>query len=148
MYKEYFKSTKLKDNLFQKYTENTIKGQVDNLETLKAELGRVNFRITSLYNQRLSENINEDEYKKRYNALAEQRKYTTEKISQTEKEIEDNKLKLNTLSKKKSILKKISKLEKEDFKNFDVGELIKKIEVFKREIYIYFNFMDVGKIKF
>ncbi len=148
MYKEYFKSTKLKDNLFQKYTENTIKGQVDNLETLKAELGRVNFRITSLYNQRLSENINEDEYKKRYNALAEQRKNTTEKISQTEKEIEDNKLKLNTLSKKKSILKKISKLEKEDFKNFDVGELIKKIEVFKREIYIYFNFMDVGKIKF
>ena len=148
MYKEYFKSTKLKDNLFQKYTENTIKGQVDNLETLKAELGRVNFRITSLYNQRLSENINEDEYKKRYNALAEQRKNTTEKISQTEKEIEDNKLKLNTLSKKKSILKKISKLEKEDFKNFDVGELIKKIEVFKREIYIYFNFMEVGKIKF
>ena len=80
--------------------------------------------------------------------LQPNKKNTTEKISQTEKEIEDNKLKLNTLSKKKSILKKISKLEKEDFKNFDVGELIKKIEVFKREIYIYFNFMDVGKIKF
>lgn len=148
MYKEYFKNTKLKDNLYQKYTENAIKGQVTNLETLKTNLGRINFKITSLYNQRLSGNINEDDYKNKYNALSEQRKNTSEKISQTEKKIEDNKLKLNTLSQKKTILKKISKLEKDDFKNFDVGELIKKIEVFKKEVYIYFNFLDVGKIKF
>ena len=65
-----------------------------------------------------------------------------------EKEIEDNKIKLNTLNSKKKILKKISKLNKEDFKHFDIGELIKKIEVFKKEIYIYFNFLEVGKIKF
>ncbi|MBO5004120.1 MAG: hypothetical protein J6D03_02495 [Clostridia bacterium] len=80
--------------------------------------------------------------------MSEQRKDITEKISQIENEIEDNKLKLNTLSQKKNTLKKISKLEKNDLRNFDIGELIKKIEVFKTEIYIYFNFLDVGKIKF
>lgn len=148
MYKDYFKSAKCKDNLYKKHTENIIKGQVDNLETLKTSLGRVNFNITSLYNQRLSENIKEDDYKNRYNTLSEQRKDITEKISQIENEIEDNKLKLNTLSQKKNTLKKISKLEKNDLRNFDIGELIKKIEVFKTEIYIYFNFLDVGKIKF
>lgn len=148
MYKEYLKNTKLKDNIYQKYTENAIKGQADNLATLKANLGKTNFKITSLYNQRLSGNINEDDYKNTYNALSGQRKNLSEKISQTEKEIEDNKLKLNTLSQKKNILKKLGKLEKSDFKNFDVGELIKRIEVFKKEIYIYFNFWDVGKIKF
>ena len=148
MYKEYFNKTKLKDNVYQKYTENIIKGQVDNLEALKLELGRINFKITSLYNQRLSDNIDEDEYKNRYNTLSEQRKNTNEKITMIEKEIEDNKIKLNTLNSKKKILKKISKLNKEDFKHFDIGELIKKIEVFKKEIYIYFNFLEVGKIKF
>ena len=55
-----------------------------NLETLKTNLGRINFKISSLYNQRLSGNINEDDYKNKYNALSEQRKNTTEKISQTE----------------------------------------------------------------
>ena len=49
---------------------------------------------------------------------------------------------------KKKILKEISKLEKTDFRNFDIGKLIKKIEVFKKEVYIYFNFLEVEKIKF
>ncbi len=146
MYKEYFKTIKLKDNLYKKYIENIIKGQMDDLETLKVNSGKINFKIASLYNQRLSGTIHEDEYKNRYNALSEQRGNITEKISQTEKEIEDNKL--NTLSQKKNILKKISKLEKDDFRNFDVKELIKRIEVLKKEVDIYFNFLEVGKIKF
>lgn len=148
MYSEYFKNTRLKDNVYQKYTENIIKGQVNNSESLKKNLGRINFRITSLYNQRLSNNISEDEYKDRYSTLLNQRKDAQDKINCIEKEIEDNKLKLNTLKEKKNILKKISKIEKEDLKNFNMEELIKKIEVFKNEVYIYFNFLDVGKIKF
>lgn len=148
MYKEYFNNAKLKDNVYHKYTENIIKGQTNELELLNLELGKINFKITSLYNQRLSGNVNEEEYKNRYNALSKQRKNTTEKISETGKKIEDNKLKLNTLEQKKKILKEISKLEKTDFRNFDIGKLIKKIEVFKKEVYIYFNFLEVEKIKF
>ncbi len=145
IYKEYFKSTKLKNSAYQKYVENITKRQIADLEILKINLRKINFKITSLYNQRLSESINEDEYKNRYNALTEQRKSITEKISQTEKKMEDNKL--NTLSQKKNLLKKISKLEKSDFRNFEVKELIKKIEVLKKEVYIYFNFSEVKKIK-
>ncbi len=148
MYKEYFENSKSKDNLYKKYTESTIKEEVNNLESLKGDLRKINFKITSLYNQRLSDNIKEVDYKDRYNTLSVQRKDTTEKISQIEKEIEDNKLKLSTLNQKKIILKKVSKLEKDDLKKFNMGELIKKIEVFEREIYIYFNFSDSEIIKF
>lgn len=147
MYKEYFKDTKLKDNLYQKYTENTVKEQVINLETLKTNLGKINFKITSLYNKRLSGNINETDYKNEYNTLSGKRKNMTEKISQIEKEIDNNKLQLHTLKHKKNILKKLGKLERNDFKNFDIRELINKIEVFKNEVYIYFNFADIKKIK-
>ncbi len=148
MSNEYLKNDKVKDKLVKKYTSNIIKEQIDNLEKLKLSLGKTNFKITSLYNQRLSNDIEEEDYKIRYTTLLEQRKETNEKISQMEKKIEENKLKLNTISKKKDILKKISKLEKDDLKKINMGELINKIEVLKSEVYIYFNFSDIEKINF
>lgn len=148
MYKEYFNTTKLKDNLYKKYTENVLKDKKEQLEELNLELGRMNFRITSLYNQRLSEKLTEEEYKNRYVALSNQRKELNEKISQAEKEIEETQTKLNTLKQKNTILKKICKLEKEDLRNFDMNKLIQRIEVFKKEIDVHFNFLEIGKIKF
>lgn len=148
MYKEYFNNTELKDNLYQKYIENIIKEKDNDLINLKSNLKKVNFKITSLYNQRLSNNIKEDEYKEQYNILLQQRKDNTDAIFQTEEKIEDMKIKLNTLNHKKSILEKISKIERNDLQNFNMKELIKKIEIFKKEVHIFFNFLEVGKIEF
>ena len=50
---------------------------------------------------------------------------------------------LNTLSQKKSVLKKIEKLEKKDFKDIKFEELIKRIEVFDKEISVKFNFLRI-----
>ena len=147
MYKEYLKNNRVKDNLYKKYTENIIKVFEEDLKQLNISLGQINFRITSLYNQRLSEKISEDDYKNRYNTLIEQRKCLSDNIVDKEKEIKNEKSKLNTLNEKKSILKKIERLDKKDFKNVDFGELIEKIEVLKKEIYVNFNFAEVGKFK-
>ena len=147
MYKEYLKNNRVKDNLYKKYTENIIKVFEEDLKQLNISLGQVNFRITPLYNQRLSEKISEDDYKNRYNTLIEQRKCLSDNIVDKEKEIKNEKSKLNTLNEKKSILKKIERLDKKDFKNVDFGELIEKIEVLKKEIYVNFNFAEVGKFK-
>ena len=147
MYKEYLKNNRVKDNLYKKYTENVIKVLEEDLKQLNISLGQINFRITSLYNQRLSEKVSEDDYKNRYNTLIEQRKDLSDNIADKEKEIKNEKNKLNTLNEKKSILKKIERLDKKDFKNVNFEELIEKIEVLKKEIQVNFNFAEVGKFK-
>lgn len=147
MYKEYLKNNRVKDNIYKKYTENVIKVLEEDLKQLNISLGQINFRITSLYNQRLSEKVSEDDYKNRYNTLIEQRKDLSDNIADKEKEIKNEKNKLNTLNEKKSILKKIERLDKRDFKNVNFEELIEKIEVFKKEIQVNFNFEEVGKFK-
>lgn len=148
MYNEFSKSTKLKDNIYKKYTKNVMDGQANELDTLKNELGKVNFRITSLYNQRLLEKIDDENYKNRYKELIEKRNLINKKISIFEKEINEENIKINNLDYKKKILKKVSNLEKKDFDNLNIKELIEKIEVFKNEIYVYFTFGDIGKIDF
>lgn len=147
MYKEYFKSNGIKDNLYKKMTENKINESEKKVEDLKQELGRLNFRITSLYKQRLLENISEESYKERYNNLSKQRKELSEQIEIKEKEMNDEKKKLNTLKQKKQILKKLEKIEKKDFNNVNIKELINKIEIYKKEVIIHFNFPKTGKLK-
>ena len=148
MYKEYLKNNKVKDNLYKRYVKNSINKFDEELKELNISFEQLKFRIASLYNQRLTEKINEDEYKNKYTNLSKLRKELSEKIADKEKEIEKEKKKLNTLEEKKSIFKKIEKIEKKDFQGINMNELIEKIEVFKKEVYIKFNFDEVGKLKF
>lgn len=147
MYKEYLKNDKVKDNLYKKCINNTIEKKEEELKELKNLLNKVNFKISSLYNQRLSEKISEDEYKNRYNSLLEQRKEYSVKTTEKEDEINNENKKINTLNEKKSVLNKIAKLEKKDFKDINFGELIDRVEVFKKEVNIKFNFSEVGTFK-
>ena len=144
IYKEYLKNNKIKDNLYKKAANEAIKSMEIELEKLKATLDKINFKITSLYNQRLSDKITEEEYKSRYKVLLEKRKELSEDITDKEIEIKNKNKELNTLSQKKSVLKKIEKLEKKDFKDIKFEELIKRIEVFDKEISVKFNFSDIG----
>ena len=148
IYKEYIKSNKVKDNLYKRYIKNIINKLEDELKELNISLEQLKFRITSLYNERLSEGINEEEYKNKYTNLSKQRKELSEKITDKEKKIENEKNKLNTLDQKKSIFNKIEDIEKKDFEGINMNELIEKIEVFKKEITINFNFGIVGNLKF
>ncbi len=146
LYNEYVKDNKVKDNLYKRYIKNAITKLEDELKQLKISFEQLKFKITSLYNQRLLEKINEDEYKKLYSILSNQRKELNEKINEKEKEIECERKKLNTLNFKKEILKRIEKIEKKDFQNIKIEEVIERIEVFKNEVTIKFTFEEVGKI--
>ena len=72
----------------------------------------------------------------------------SEKISNKENEIEYEKNRLNTLNNKKDILKRIEKIEKKDFQNINISDVIEKIEVFKNEVTIKFTFEESGILKF
>lgn len=147
MYREYFENDYIKDNLYQK----VIRKQIDSLQKekdeLKRELGKLCFKITSLYNERLSESVREEEYKERYYNLSNERKSVTELIENKEKEINNEKFKLQTLDYKKQILEKLERIEKKDFNNINIKELINRIDIHKQEISIYFNFAEKGKFK-
>lgn len=147
MYKEYFQSSKLADNVYKRYEQKVLDYLNVKLKEQIDENNRTRFKINSLYTQRLSDSISEDEYKEKYQLLTDKRKEVAEKISTIEEEIKNKKLKLETLNKKRTILKKISKLEKEDFNKANTNELIRKIEVMKDNIYVYFNFSETGLIK-
>ena len=143
-YKEYLKNNKMKDNLYRKSTQNAMKSIENELDELRNILNKINFKIMSLYNQRLSDEITEEEYKDRYKTLLEERKELSENVTDKENEIKNKTTELNTLSQKKSVLKKIEKLEKKDFKDIKFEELIQRIEVFDKEINVKFNFSDIG----
>lgn len=147
LHKEYVKSNKVKDNLYNKYISNTIKELEDNLKELNFSLSQVNLRISSLYNQRLLEKISEEEYRNKYNSLSCQRKEVSNLIEIKEKEIQSENEKLNKLCNKKTFFKKLEKLEKKDLKEVNLGELIEKIEVYNNEININFNFFKTENFK-
>ena len=48
--------------------------------------------------------------------------------------------KLDSLSNKNEILKKLEKIEQKDFNNMSIRELIDKIEIYKTDIDIQFKF--------
>ena len=48
--------------------------------------------------------------------------------------------KLDSLSNKNEILKKLEKIEQKDFNNISIRELIDKIEIYKNDIDIQFKF--------
>lgn len=108
-------------------------------------ISKLNFKISSLYNQRLAGDIGEDIYINKYSMLSNQRKGLTEMIGKSKNEIE--KANLNTLQQKKQIFKEIEQIEKKDFNNLNIKELIDRIEIHKNEINIYFKFAEVGKFR-
>ena len=148
LYNEYIKDNKVKDNLYKRYIKNTINKLEEELKQLNISFEQLKFRIASLYNQRLLEKINEDEYKNKYTNLSKQRKELSEKITNKENEIKSEKNKINTINNKKDILKKIEKIEKKDFQNINISDVIEKIEIFKNDVIIKFKFSELGKIKF
>ena len=132
---------------YKRYIKNTINKLEEELKQLNISFEQLKFRIASLYNQRLLEKISEDEYKNKYTNLSKQRKELSEKINNKKNEIESEKDKINTINNKKDILKKIEKIEKKDFQNINIGDVIEKIEIFKNDVIIKFKFSELGKIK-
>ena len=146
LYSQYIKEEKTQDNLYKKYMKNTIIKSETELKEYNTSLKHLNFKISSLYNQRLLDKINEDEYKKIYKNFLDQRKNLNEKITEVENEIECEKDKLNNLYFKKEVLQNLKQIKVTDFQNIEIKDIIEKIEIFENEIIVNFMFKKFGKI--
>jgi len=144
MYKDYYKN-KMKDNLYKRFSQNKMKDLDYENKELKQTLDKLNFKIASLYNQRLLEKIDEEEYKVRYTALSNQRKELEKQIENRENEVNNEKAKIDSLKQKNKVMKKLQNIDKKDFNNINIKEIIERIEVYKNEVNIRFNFSEDAK---
>ena len=74
MYKMYLNSSEAKDKLYKDIIIDRIKNIESNKKQLEREISSISFKISSLYNKRLSEEIDEKNYKEQYEELSNYRK--------------------------------------------------------------------------
>lgn len=147
MYQEYFRNKKNEDNLYKKYTKEQVIELEDQLSNLTNELNKLKFKISSLYNDRLSNAIDEEIYKQKYALLIKTRVKIQEKIKEKEEDLKKEKLKIDTLKSKKELLKKVDMILNKKINSIDLKQLINSIEIQGRDIYVYFKFSEPQKIK-
>ena len=143
----YFNKNNLNSSIIKKYNMIKINEIDDKLKELNKELRILKFKISKLYNDRLQENISEENYKKVYNDLTKSRKELTEGIESLENEKVNLHNDSKNISKIKEIKKKLKNLNKEILTEEDIGELIEKIYLYKDYIHIFFKFEKIPSKK-
>ena len=108
-------------------------------------LRKTTFKISQLYNDRLNEEISEDDYKKQYEYLLKERKQYNNEKNYTEQEIEKFEDKNINIGKSNKVKKIIKSLTNESLTSEDIEKLITKIELGKGFIYIHYKFKDIDR---
>ena len=136
----YLNSSKAKDKLYKDIIIDRIKNIESNKKQLEREISSISFKISNLYNKRLSEEIDEKNYKEQYQELSNYRKKLQCEINNIEENFGEERNKLDSLSHRNEILNKLEKIEQKNFNNISIRELIDKIEIYKNDIDIQFKF--------
>lgn len=144
LYDEYINKSKNKDKLYKKCIVSNLQDDSKKIKDSEMELSNINNKISSLYSQRLSGKIKEDDYKERYEALSKKRKIITEELETKQNKFNIEKNKIDSIGKKRELFSKLRKIDKNNLKIEDIRKLIEKIEVLKNEIYIKFTFNEIG----
>lgn len=147
-FESYFKDKTLKKSILKR--QNTLK--IKELERLlngqDIALKRISFKISQLYNDRLSGKISEEEYKNNYAVLIEERNIANENKEKLELDLEKfQNIKLETSSEKDIINNLIKKIKRDKFSLEDMNKIISKIEIGKGIIIIHFAFSDIADKK-
>ena len=140
----YFRNTNLNCSLIQKYSkikENEIDSK---LKECNKEQGIIKSKISKLYNDRLLENISEENYKKTYEELTRSRKDLSEKIEILNSEKKNIHNESKNLLKIKEIKNIFKNLNKDFLTNEDIGELIEKIYLYDNYIHILYKFKKIS----
>ena len=87
MYRMYLNSSKAKDKLYKDIIIDKIKNIESNKKQLEREISSISFKISNLYNKRLSEEINEKNYKEQYEELSNYRKKLQCEINNIEEKL-------------------------------------------------------------
>lgn len=142
-FEKYFKDNSIKMRILKKYNSLKIAELISKSKQYDMEARKVTFKVSKLYNDKLSGKVSEEKYKKHYEQLLEERKKAN-----TEKENAD--LEITKFQNENSNMKKMNKIEKiiksikyEDLTPEDIEELITKIEIGKGDLYIHFKFKNI-----
>lgn len=147
-FKNYFKNNILKDRIFNKYNSTKIEELSNDLKGQDKELRKIMFKVSQLYNDRLSGVINEEQYKEQYKILINNRKEIEKNKEEMDLELENLKNIDTQKNSKKDLIKNIlKKINKKDFTSEDAKEIIKCIEIGKGFIIIHFNFSNIENKK-
>lgn len=141
---EAFDNNELLDNLIKSQSN---KGRLEEKSNqINEQLNVINKKISTLYNDRLNELIEEQDYRMFSENMIKERKKLEELQLSTRKEINefnknaDNK---ELQSKLKNIIKKV--VEQKELKKEDIQQLVNKIEIDKdKNVLIHFNFYELN----
>ena len=146
-FEKYFKDNSIKARVLKKYNSLKIEELMAKSKELDMEARKATFKISKLYNDRLNGEISEEEYKKQYLQLLEDRKKANIEKENTDLEIKNFQNKNNDMNKTNKIKKIIKSLTSEDLAPEDIEQLIAKIELGKGYIYIHYKFEDIDDQK-
>ena len=146
-FEQYFKKAIIKDKIIKKYNAQKIEELLVKSKSLDMEARKITFKISKIYNDRLNDEINEDEYRKQYLQLIEERKKVNVEKETTDSEVEKLQNNNSDLQKIKKLKKIIKSLNKESLDPEDIKELIKKIELGEGFIRIQYKFEDMENQK-
>ena len=136
----FFKKNRLNPNVINNFNTQK-KARVDyKMENTNKELRLLRFKITKLYNDRLQDNVTEEDYKISYTKLTKMRKELEETIRNLENERNEIENNTENISKIKKAKKGLKNLSKETLREEDIDKLIEKIEVNEECIHIFYKF--------
>lgn len=137
---DFLNSKHKRDNIYKKCKEQKLKPIIDRKLELEKAKTTITFKITSLYNERLDKRISEEQYKKSYNELVNERNKIDkllEDVCINEQRIEGEG---DVKEKIKEIKRAYRRLSVNQFDYEELVALIKKIELTNDIIKIQYTF--------
>ena len=136
----FFKKNNVSPSLIKKYNEIKLEANHEEMKKISRKTSEIAFKISKLYNDRLSGNITEEEYKNIYSKFTYEREQLTKDKEFLENEIEEMKNSDENIKKYKKVKSLLKKINKNTLTEEDVSELIDRIEIGNNEIHIFYKF--------
>lgn len=143
-FNDYFKKNNVSPSLIKKYNNIKLDAYQKELDCLKGKTSEIAFKISKIYNEKLSDKISEDEYKSSYLKLTKERERLTKEKEILDLEIEILKNSDETIKKYKKVKSILRKLKKNTLTEEDIGELVDRIEIDENNIHIFYKFKKMG----
>ncbi len=146
-FEKYFRDNSIKLRVLKKYNSLKIEELISKSKEQDIEVRKATFKISKLYHDRLNGKISEEEYKKQYAQLLEDRKNANIQKEKADLELRKFRKKNDDINKTNKIKKIIKSLTSKDLTLEDIEQLIVKIELGKGSIYIHYKFEDIDEKK-
>lgn len=145
---KYLQNNTIRDRLLKRYNTIKVKELSNELKDKEFEIKKITFAVSKLYNNRLSGEINEEEYRVQYTDLINKRKELESSKEELNLSLKNFEMKESEFKNKNDIIKNLmKKIRKGNFTSEDTKEIIKKIDIGTNFLVIHYNFSDMDDKK-